>query len=546
MKDFSKDTKQKKPHRASRRTQRIFFEDGFDENYVGDEKDEQYLNALTQLERERVFGNRHKARDDFERKKKMRSFLVNEKSNLQTKIDPKARKLRKSDLTKNRLGKLADDEIELETFDKEEINPDMVQFSEDSNDEGFSDSESKSESEISIRYKRVEKPANHSDSDYEPSLEKKKRKRIKKLRDDKKSKKNKKNRSQRNQQRQERTNKIHDRYNRKPQSISAAKHYGDLNKICVKRDFLARMTNHPHLEKTLFGCLVKVNYKNSYRVGLISQIIAKPDKPYQLAGKEHYKYLNVYFDAKEHNVQVRVANVSNRPIDESEAFKLLIELADFNDIALNLKWIQSKKSDLLDMLNFKLTVKEIDQMNEDKLKNTNQQNLGLFERIQLLEKKLSTLEHMNIDLFSGKRLTKIKAIKRQIDKLKRLKKQEIQQKKILMGKKSTFNNFMKYEQLGQEKRKFCLRTRSKPVNLWALKEEDVRALKLHDHTKGKSNKQNKEELRKKRKISTENIIQIYHNYESSLRHFKNVFADTSKFDSFVDKWPECDYQVPNL
>lgn len=455
--------------------------------------------------------------------------------------------MKKEEGTKNRLGKLAEEEFQPSGFEKGEINPEMIQYSEDSIDDGFSDSESRSESEKAISPRKFEPKTSFSDSDYEPSVEKKKkRKRIKKMRDDKKNKKHKKKIARAEKMKPQEIAPMQPLFERNEATISAAKHHSDLNKICAKRDFLARMSNHPHFDSTIEGCLVKVNYRNSYRIGIIGKVETLPECTYNLAGKPQNKHLDVYFDKKEPNVRVRIANVSNRTIDESEAFTLLIELADYPKLELDLSWIKRKKEDLMAMLNFKLTVKEIDQMNEDKLKSTNKTNLGLFERIQLLEKRLSSLEHMNLDLFSGKRLTKIKEIKKQITDLKKLKKQENLEKQRREGKKNSFNSFMKYEQLGKERRKFFLRTRSKPVNLWALKEEDVAALELEE--KDQNIKEEKKEIKKEkiRKQSNENILQIYKKYEDSMKRFKQKFSETETFNKYVDSWPSLDYEIPNL
>ena len=79
MKDYPEQLKQKKGQRVKKKSHREFYEDGYDQDYVGDEEDEKYLNSLNQLQRETVIAQRHRARDEFERKKRMRAYLVNEK-----------------------------------------------------------------------------------------------------------------------------------------------------------------------------------------------------------------------------------------------------------------------------------------------------------------------------------------------------------------------------------------------------------------------------------------------------------------------------------
>ena len=63
--------------------QRNMLDDGYDENFVGDQKDKEYLESLSQLERERIIKERHQERDKEERKKNIYKilYLESEKDN---------------------------------------------------------------------------------------------------------------------------------------------------------------------------------------------------------------------------------------------------------------------------------------------------------------------------------------------------------------------------------------------------------------------------------------------------------------------------------
>lgn len=510
------------------------FDDGFDENYIGDDADVEYLNSLTQLERERIIAKRHSKRERSMIKKNLFSIVTNDKGLDDKKVS--GRPLTKE--KKSRLGILTkEDHLQVESEKKNRNpgdNPSKIIEEEPSESESDSQSESPSEKISPERVRSVE----DSDEDFiissnENRKKTKKTKRIQKLKHRKP-----KPRETLPKERKSRQSPFRLKEQARADSlkIQAAKHFEFLNSICVKRDFLGKLCNRPYFDKTIKFCLVKVNFStvrgNQYRIGIIRNVVQLPDEEYELNGKNYAKYLEVYFSAGEARNRVAMANVSNRPIDESEAFQLLVKLKDFPDVRLDLDWVESKKSGIREMLNFRMTSKEIDNLIQERL--DGDQSVSLFEKRQLLEQRYNQLTFININNFQSKRLQKIQDLKRKIDCIKQ---QEAVENKKNRKRGVKLSKFLKYEQLNEKQRKKFKRNVSQPINLWAIKEEDL----VKERNKPKDSKKGKS--KKVKTDSKQNQIEIYRNYKKSIKEFKEIFSDVEKFRKVVSKWPMVDYSI---
>ena len=364
--------------RTSRPKESNFFEDGFDENLIGDDKDKEYLDSLTQLEREKIIAKRHHKREQSRFRKNIFSLVTNknssfDKKSLTAKIVPE--KI-------SRLGMLTEESPNIQEAsnrDSKKSNrikeEDESSSDSDSDSDSNSESESETESESEYESERKIKSKQDSDEDFEMSssewTKNRKTKRIKKIKDRKPDQKRIRLREKTKQSPVVRF-RHREISNKESLEIHAAKHFELLNKICVKREFLGKLSNRPYFDKTIQHCLVKVNFStvrgNQYRIGIIRKVVVLPEEEYELNGKTHCKYLEVYFSSGEAQNRVAMANVSNRPIDESEAFQLLVKLKDFPEKTLDLKWIEAKKNNILEMLDFRMTPTEIDNLIQERLK----------------------------------------------------------------------------------------------------------------------------------------------------------------------------------
>ena len=494
------------------------FEDGYDENFIGDDNDRIYLDSLNQYQREKIIAKRHKDRELLIRKKNILNLVTNDESVMEKKL-----------LTNTILGEKTS---RLGMLTQMEVIP------HDKSDESIEeDNDYRSESEESDDYDNQDSDDDFNLSSNEVQKKSKKTKRITKLkhrRADSRQNKLKK----RFQTKENTVNRVQESNKTESLEILPAKHFELLNKICVKREFLGKLSTRPYFDKTIKHCLVKVNFStvrgNQYRIGIIRNVLVLPDEEYELNGRTHSKYLEVYFSSGESKNMVAMANVSNRPIDESEAFQLLIKLKDFPERELDLKWIESKKKNIMEMLDFRMTAAEIDNLIQERLKDDS--SVSLFEKRQLLEQRYNKLAFQNLNYFSSIRLEKIKEFKRQIESIKEQEKElnkETNQDGIIL------NKFLQYGQLNETQRKKFKRNVSQPVNLWAIKEGDIGVHSIAQKAK-KETKINPELQKKKHQ---KNLVEIYRNYQNTLNDFQQQFEDVGHFKKVIKDWSFVDYTI---
>lgn len=199
-----------------------------------------------------------------------------------------------------------------------------------------------------------------------------------------------------------------------------------LNSICLKRALLFKLHDHLYFAEAVRDCLVKVNTgslngRGSYRVGLIKAVTERPGASYAAEGKTYAKFLEVAFDARTMG-SVSLASVSNREIDEPEAYKLLEELRDAVGFELSALWAARKTEELARFTNYRFTGEDIMKINERNLNKAKAAGAGgsSAARKKLLEEKLNFLESRNFEQFDQPRYEEIRRLRAEVEELTRL------------------------------------------------------------------------------------------------------------------------------
>ena len=194
-----------------------------------------------------------------------------------------------------------------------------------------------------------------------------------------------------------------------------------LNEICLKRWFIEKLYDHLRFEDSVKDCLVKVSLGNNnedsmglYKIGLVKGMVSRPNAVYMHESTQTDKYLLVSFD-HEHDSEIAIVNISNKEIDENEAFKLLLSLKNAGTLELNQTWIEKKQSDLSNFLNYKFTKDDIIRMKDKKLTRFKSgTSTNLWEEKKLLEEQLNHLEIESFRQFEKDTYKRILELRQQV------------------------------------------------------------------------------------------------------------------------------------
>ena len=146
-----------------------------------------------------------------------------------------------------------------------------------------------------------------------------------------------------------------------------------VNKICLKRDFLIRMSSHLYFKKTVIGCLVKTTYKVSsnkidYRIAEIKGVVEK-EESYKVESKAGSKTLNKYLLVRMGNEEkeLKFIFISNKEIDQRELYKWLEELKAFEMKKPTIEMIEEKYKQIKEILDSKYSASDIKKIVEIKV-----------------------------------------------------------------------------------------------------------------------------------------------------------------------------------
>lgn len=144
----------------------------------------------------------------------------------------------------------------------------------------------------------------------------------------------------------------------------------EMNKLIIKRYMLEKFISLPIFEKTIVGGFVRVNIGNNmetqqivYRVAEI-QAVVETAKIYQFGKMRTNKGLRLKIGSQERNI--RLEFVSNASFTESE-FNKWVELCAKADVNLpNVDLIEQKKEDIQAAFNYEFKEEDIDRIIEEK------------------------------------------------------------------------------------------------------------------------------------------------------------------------------------
>lgn len=200
------------------------FEDGFDEELMGDQADRDRLNELTELEREKILMDRHQKREELLKKRDLLKHAAQRDAERDRKFQEIS--LLKAE-RKKRNERMNTEEAEAGAVAKEQF---YSSFLSDEESSGSFDEE-------------------------EPRERGRPSKRLK----------------TRGNQEREKEAKEEEVPNRE---IKASDDRNLVNRICLTREFLVKMASHLYFKETVTGCLVKVSFNTSpdkidYKIGQI-------------------------------------------------------------------------------------------------------------------------------------------------------------------------------------------------------------------------------------------------------------------------------------
>ena len=195
-----------------------------------------------------------------------------------------------------------------------------------------------------------------------------------------------------------------------------------LNSICLKRGLLFKLQNHLYFEECVRNCLVKISYtsasgKQDYKIGMIMGIRQFPDKQYRFEDKNYDKYLSVLIGEGDSH-DIRLSNVSNKEIDEQEAFGLLSKLRTILDFKLDLEWVQKKQSDLDNYLNYQFTGDDFTKILEKQIsKMEGVSETALIRKKKLIDNQLNHLKTQNFHEYDEQRAKEIEELEQKINSI---------------------------------------------------------------------------------------------------------------------------------
>lgn len=309
---------------------------------MGDEEDRKYLDSLPELEREKILNERHAKREENKKKKELLERL-NEERGRSTKS--------KGDMEALRVKKNLKNQRERERR-REKRNRDIAHDGDFSDDEYIVESDDDEFREYSKRKPR----GNDSDPEYEHPDIVRPRKKLK-VQESEKEK------------------------NRLIESND-----DDLKiiqNICLKRNFLLKMSPHLYFQQTVKNCLVKTTYKIAsdkidYRIGKIIGIffsknfliffldVIEKEENYEVETQSGIKKMNKYLIVKIGNEdkEFQFVYISNKAIELRELHNWLKELGTYNLERPTLKNVKRKHEEIKNILHSKYKAKEIKKLVE--------------------------------------------------------------------------------------------------------------------------------------------------------------------------------------
>lgn len=240
-------------------------------------------------------------------------------------------------------------------------------------------------------------------------------------------------------------------------SINPTEDLVQLNSICLKRDLAFKLQNHLYFEECVTRCLVKVHYQAQsgrveYRIGVITGVKVDDNQKYAYEGQNYNKLLIVLMN-EGLICDIKLINISNKEIDEQEAFGLLSQLKGIMPYELNMKWIKEKQADLNKYLNYQFTGEDVIKIAEKQIQNLSEvTEIDFLRKKKFYENKLNMLKDLNFHDQDETRQLEINRLSEQVreinDILRRFSEQQTREKR-----EEKFLNFNKVSLVDPQGRK---------------------------------------------------------------------------------------------
>uniref|UniRef100_A0A0P4VYM2 Plus3 domain-containing protein n=1 Tax=Scylla olivacea TaxID=85551 RepID=A0A0P4VYM2_SCYOL len=379
------------------------FDDGLDENMIGDEEDRARLEQMTEKEREQEIYNR------IEKREVMRTrFEIEKKLKLAKKKEQKKRKEKEGDKPKEKrqpvltnrtktLEERAGRNDKFAALKAKRVN--KIQKAEEERQKKEREAEEKR------RRKEEREKSMDSDSNVEDGKSKKLKASDVYSSDDSGSESDKSTKSDKSAKRRSsssssssssdgdsdsgRSKDSHRSRESRPKFVTCRE---DLEKIRLSRHKMERFVHLPIFSKAIIGCFVRIGIGSNqgqpvYRVAEITAV-CETAKIYQLGNTRTNKGLRLKHGS--HERVFRLEFVSNSPFQESEYNKWVEDCAAHGTELPSMIHVDQKQKDIHDLLYYQFSSEDIDKMVEEKARfNHNPTNFAVAKTLLMKEKDIA-------------------------------------------------------------------------------------------------------------------------------------------------------------
>lgn len=381
------------------------FDDGLDENMIGDEEDRARLEQMTEKEREQEIYNRIEKREVLRTR-----FEIEKKLKLAKKKDQQKRKEKEGDKPKEKKQPVLTDRKK--TLEERAGKTDKFAALKAKRENKIRLAEEerlkKEKQEEEKRRKKEEKERSaESDSDAEDSKAKHKLKasEVYSDSDDSGSDSDKSTKSEKSTRRRSsssssssssgsdsdsgRSNDSYRSRDERPKTVTSKE---DLEKIRLSRHKMERFVHLPIFSKAIIGCYVRIGIGSNqgrpvYRVAEITEV-CETAKIYQLGNTRTNKGLRLKHGS--HERVFRLEFVSNSVFSDSEYNKWVEDCAAHGTPLPLMEHVIQKQKDIQDLLYYQFSSEDIDKMVEEKARfNNNPTNFAVAKTLLMKEKDMA-------------------------------------------------------------------------------------------------------------------------------------------------------------
>ncbi|XP_042212673.1 RNA polymerase-associated protein RTF1 homolog isoform X2 [Homarus americanus] len=382
------------------------FDDGLDENMIGDEEDRARLEQMTEKEREQEIYNRIEKREVLRTR-----FEIEKKLKLAKKKEQKKRKEKEGDKKESKEKKQPVLTDRKKTLEERAGRNDKFAALKAKRENKFLKAEEerqKKEKEAEDRRRRKEEKERSVDSDSNADEGKSKHKlkasdvfssddsgseSEKSIKSDKSTKRrSSSSSSSASSDSDSDSGRSKDSYrsrDERPKNVTCKE---DLEKIRLSRHKMERFVHLPIFSKAIIGCFVRIGIGNFegrpvYRVAEITEV-CETAKIYQLGNTRTNKGLRLKHGSQER--VFRLEFVSNSVFSDSEYNKWVEDCAAHGTDLPSMEHVEQKQKDVQDLLYYQFSSEDIDKIVEEKARfNHNPTNFAVAKTLLMKEKDMA-------------------------------------------------------------------------------------------------------------------------------------------------------------